>query len=204
MLLQHSGQAQGNATWTLLAVASRIGRSMGLHRDPAVFPNIGVIEGEMRRRLWYYIFQLEIYAIGPASAIPSINEESYDTQLPRNLNDDDIIDGQPLPEGQPGYTEMSHFLFRCLAGKYYLSSLRVTGGLRRAKKEEFHNLIREMQAWGKKLEHEWLPRFNNGMPRERLAKKTALLLVHKAILVLYYPLSKPKHRSLLPVHIREK
>ncbi|KAF3936752.1 hypothetical protein ABW19_dt0202098 [Dactylella cylindrospora] len=203
MLLQHSGQAQGNATWTLVAVAFRLGRSMGLHRDPSVFPNISVIEGELRRRLWYYIFQLELYAIGPASAIPAINEDSYDTVLPRNLNDDDIVDGQSLPEDRPGYTEMSHFLFRCLAGKYYLSSLKVTSGLRKAKKDEFHNLIREMQTWGKKLELEWLPKFNNQMAKERLAKKTALLLVHKAILVLYYPLSKPKHRALLPDHVRD-
>ncbi|KAF3161070.1 hypothetical protein EYR41_001087 [Orbilia oligospora] len=203
MLLQHSGQAQGNATWTLVAVAFRLGRSMGLHRDPSIFPNIGVVEGELRRRLWYYLFQLELYAIGPATAIPAITEESYDTRLPHNLDDHEIVDGQPLPEDQTGYTEMSHYLFRCLAGKYYLSSLKVTSSLRKVRKDDFHNLIREMQAWGKKLEMEWLPKFNSESAKERLAKKTAILLVHKAILVLYYPLSKPKHRTLLPSSVRD-
>ncbi|EPS36402.1 hypothetical protein H072_10086 [Dactylellina haptotyla CBS 200.50] len=203
MLLQHSGQAQGNATWTLVAVAFRLGRSMGLHRDPSVFPNIDVVEGELRRRLWYYLFQLELYAIGPATAIPAINEDSYDTRLPRNLEDDEIVDGRPLPEDRTGYTEMSHYLFRCLAGKYYLSSLKVTSSLRKVRREDFNALIREMQAWGKKLEMEWLPKFNTESGKERLAKKTAILLVHKAILVLYYPLSKPKHRALLPASVRE-
>ncbi|KAF3921987.1 hypothetical protein ABW20_dc0104644 [Dactylellina cionopaga] len=203
MLLQHTGQTQGNATWTLVAVAFRLGRSMGLHRDPSIFTNIDVVEGELRRRLWYYIFQLELYAIGPATAIPAINEESYDTRLPRNLDDEEIIDGQALPEDRTGYTEMSHYLFRCLAGKYYLSSLKVTSSLRKVRKDDFHTLIREMQAWGKKLEMEWLPKFNTESGKERLAKKTAILLVHKAILVLYYPLSKPKHRALLPASVRE-
>ncbi|KAF3907743.1 hypothetical protein AA313_de0209326 [Arthrobotrys entomopaga] len=203
MLLQHSGQAQGNATWTLVSVAFRLGRSMGLHRDPSIFPNIGVVEGELRRRLWYYLFQLELYAIGPATAIPAINEDSYDTRLPRNLEDEEIVDGQPLTEDRTGYTEMSHYLFRCLAGKYYLSSLKVTSSLKKVRKDDFNMLIKEMQAWGKKLEMEWLPKFNNESAKERLAKKTAILLIHKAILVLYYPLSKPKHRALLPHSVRD-
>ena len=171
MLLQHSGQAQGNATWTLVAVAFRLSRSMGLHRDPSIFPNIGVVEGELRRRLWYYLFQLELYAIGPATAIPAITEESYDTRLPHNLDDYEIVDGQPFPDDHTGYTEMSHYLFRCLAGKYYLSSLKVTSSLRKVRKDDFDNLIREIQAWGKKLEMEWLPKFNSESAKERLRRK---------------------------------
>ncbi|KAF3902447.1 hypothetical protein ABW21_db0201122 [Orbilia brochopaga] len=204
MLLQGSGQSQCNATWTWIAVAFRIARSMGLHRDPSCFPSIGEVEGEVRRRLWYYIFQLELYAIGPATAIPAINEDSFDTRLPRDANDDRIIDGRPLPNDDTrGYTEMSHFLFRCHAGRYYLSSLKVTSSLRKVKKEEFHSLIREMQEWGRRLETDWLPHFSSWEAKSRLCKKTAILLIHKAILVLYYPVSKPKHRNLLPANIRE-
>ncbi|EWC46760.1 hypothetical protein DRE_04005 [Drechslerella stenobrocha 248] len=201
--LQHCGHFQSTAMWVLLAVGFRLARAMGLHRDPSVFPNVGIVEGELRRRLWYYLVQLELYAIGPATTVPAIGADSFDTRLPRNLDDEDIVDGQPLAEDSPGYTEMSHYLFRCLAGRYYLSSLKVTSSLRKVKKDDFHNLIREMQAWGKKLELEWLPNFNNQSAKERLAKKTAILLVHKAILVLYYPFSKPKHRELLPPTVRD-
>lgn len=58
---------------------------MGYHRDPKHLAGISVFEGEMRRRVWLNLVQIEAlmsYQLGFPSMIPS---EFCDTEVPRNL-----------------------------------------------------------------------------------------------------------------------
>ncbi|PQE24043.1 fungal specific transcription factor domain-containing protein [Rutstroemia sp. NJR-2017a BVV2] len=96
------------ACYLLLGVALRIALRMGLHRDPdKIGGGITPYQGEMRRRLWHMLKQIEMLAsfhIGLPSMVESIES---DTQLPRNLNDTDFSeDSTELPPAR-GPTEIT-------------------------------------------------------------------------------------------------
>ncbi|KAJ5921471.1 hypothetical protein N7466_009797 [Penicillium verhagenii] len=99
--------------WTMIAVIARLGLGLGLHRDSSHF-GLGVFETEMRRRLWWYIYLLDIRLSDSQATSPQIREGDYDTRLPLNINDDDLSpDIVEAPQERVGFTEMTLTLVRC-------------------------------------------------------------------------------------------
>ncbi|KAJ5726775.1 uncharacterized protein N7483_008132 [Penicillium malachiteum] len=99
--------------WTMIAVVTRIALSLGLHRDSSHF-GLSPFETEMRRRLWWYIYLLDVRSSDSQATSPQIREGDYDTQLPLNINDDDLShDMVETPVERTGFTEMSLTLVRC-------------------------------------------------------------------------------------------
>ncbi|MCJ1322063.1 hypothetical protein MMC15_007408 [Xylographa vitiligo] len=63
---------------------------MGYHRDAKHFPNISPFAGEMRRRIWALIVQLD-FSISTQMGLPRlIHESQTDVAEPRNLLDSDF------------------------------------------------------------------------------------------------------------------
>lgn len=90
--------------WLLMGVIIRLAIRLGYHRDPAKIPKskISPFDGEMRRRVWVSIFQVDTlmsFQMGFPSMIPS----TYcDAELPRNLEDHDFSPASTaLPESRP-------------------------------------------------------------------------------------------------------
>lgn len=75
---------------------------MAYHRDPSSFPQITPLEGEMRRRIWATIYQLDL-AISTQLGIPrTIRDSISDTAEPRNLFDSDFeATSSALPPSRP-------------------------------------------------------------------------------------------------------
>ncbi|KAI0902916.1 hypothetical protein F4823DRAFT_629819 [Ustulina deusta] len=80
----------------------RLAFRMGYHRDPSNLSGISPFDGEMRRRVWLNIVQVEAlmsYEMGFPSMIPS---EFCDTKVPRNLENTDLhMDMATLPPARP-------------------------------------------------------------------------------------------------------
>lgn len=97
--------------WLEFGTVVRLAFRMGYHRDPRVLADITTFEGEMRRRVWLNIVQLDALAsfhIGLPSMIPT---EYCDTEAPRNLYDTDLSnDMDTLPPSRP-YTEVTPLLY---------------------------------------------------------------------------------------------
>ena len=97
--------------WVLFGLIVRQALRMGYHRDPDHLPNITVFEGEMRRRCWAVLCQLDVlssYQMGLPSSTQSLHS---DTALPRNLEDSDFDEASTvLPVARPG-TEATHLLY---------------------------------------------------------------------------------------------
>jgi len=77
-------------TWLLMGLVARLALRMGLHRDPDNFPNITPFQGEIRRRIWNTLEQIDAlssFQIGLPSMIRTINS---DTRRPQNLMDADF------------------------------------------------------------------------------------------------------------------
>ncbi|KAF2012527.1 hypothetical protein BU24DRAFT_351626 [Aaosphaeria arxii CBS 175.79] len=103
--------------WALLGVAIRIALNQGLHRDPSLFPSgsMDTVTVELRRRMWHQICHLEYRAAECKGQEPSLSDEDFTTMLPRNIEDEDLIEGaSPGPESydQKKFTNMGFALIR--------------------------------------------------------------------------------------------
>lgn len=80
----------------------RIAMRLGLHRDPSNFPNITPFQGEMRRRTWTVISQIDTLSSFHLGMPLAIRTGDGDTGAPRNLLDADIDEAMSeLPPSRP-------------------------------------------------------------------------------------------------------
>ncbi|KAB5563299.1 hypothetical protein GE09DRAFT_777776 [Coniochaeta sp. 2T2.1] len=101
--------------YLLSAVGIRLMMKMGLHRDPSKLPNISPFDGEMRRRMWNLLVQIDLivsFHLGLPSMIHGIES---DTSLPRNLVNEDLSpDMTELPPSRSDseYTELTYPIWK--------------------------------------------------------------------------------------------
>lgn len=104
--------------WILTGVAARIAQRMGLHRDGEKF-GLSPFEVQMKRRLFYQILPLEGISSQLSGVGMAITADAWDTQLPLNMNDDQIWPGMTeSPQVKKGATEMIFCLSRSYVGKF--------------------------------------------------------------------------------------
>lgn len=97
--------------WVLCSVATRLAMRMGYHRDPAGYVQISPFRGEMRRRVWAMVVQLDTLTSCQLGLPSMIQAAQCDTALPGNLlNEDFDEDCVSLPAPRP-LTEMTPVLY---------------------------------------------------------------------------------------------
>ncbi|KAE8148427.1 hypothetical protein BDV25DRAFT_131245 [Aspergillus avenaceus] len=90
------------SVWVLVGVIARLAMRMGYHRDSKMFPNITPFQGEMRRRVWTIVRQYDLMFSFQVGLPSMIRSSDSDTELPRNLYDDDFDENcQELPPSRP-------------------------------------------------------------------------------------------------------
>lgn len=88
--------------WVLVGVIARLAMRMGYHRDSKMFPNITPFQGEMRRRVWAFVRQADLLFSAQVGLPSMIRTSDSDTELPRNLYDDDFDENcTELPPSRP-------------------------------------------------------------------------------------------------------
>lgn len=108
--------------YLLSGVGIRLMMKMGLHRDPSNLPNISPFDGEMRRRMWNLLVQIDLivsFHLGLPSMIHGIES---DTGPARNLIDEDLSpDMTELPPGRPEseYTELTYPIWKSIVCKVF-------------------------------------------------------------------------------------
>jgi hypothetical protein len=103
--------------WALLGIAMRIALNQGLHRDPSLFPtgSMDALTIELRRRIWHQVGHLEFRAAECKGQEPSLSEDYYTTLFPRNVEDEELIDGAspgPAPYDEERFTSITFQLVR--------------------------------------------------------------------------------------------
>lgn len=97
----------------LVSLCVRLAMRMGYHRDPGPHPQITPFDGEIRRRVWAFVRSLDVHISFQFGLPQMIRMDSCDTQLPRNLYDDEIHeDMKSLPASRPTFeaTPMSYMI----------------------------------------------------------------------------------------------
>ncbi|KAH8805961.1 fungal-specific transcription factor domain-containing protein [Xylogone sp. PMI_703] len=89
--------------YLFIGAAVRLALRMGLHRDPTkVGGDITPYQGEMRRRMWQVIMQIDLLSSFHIGLPSMINAVESDTLYPRNLLDTDFDeDSIELPPSRP-------------------------------------------------------------------------------------------------------
>lgn len=99
--------------WILLGIIVRIAMRMGYHRDPSYSPQISPFQGEMRRRAWAMILQLDLITSSQIGLPRMIQEDQSDTGEPLNLLDDDfdeVMIHMPAPRPDTDLTPMTYIV----------------------------------------------------------------------------------------------
>ncbi|WPG98392.1 Hypothetical protein R9X50_00118200 [Acrodontium crateriforme] len=102
--------------WTMTSIVIRIARSIGLHNDA---PGKTAYETELRRRLWHQIRFLDVFTALDRGTESIIAYDSYNTPLPKNLNDIDWDENSTSIESvNGGITDMSFAMMGYEATEY--------------------------------------------------------------------------------------
>lgn len=90
------------SVWVLVGMIARLAMRMGYHRDAKLFPNLTPFQGEMRRRIWTFVRSADLLFSAQVALTPMIRIGDSDTDLPRNIYDDEFDeDSTSLPPARP-------------------------------------------------------------------------------------------------------
>ncbi|OJK00813.1 hypothetical protein ASPACDRAFT_42303 [Aspergillus aculeatus ATCC 16872] len=129
----HSGKAEDHSKttihqlsepscfWSILGFVIRKAQAIGLHRD-GMSLGLSQYECEIRRRVWWYLVALEIRASELAGAVNSVVSQSWDTNFPTNIDDQDLHpEIKILTSAADRLTDMSFCLFQYEAVRLFRS-----------------------------------------------------------------------------------
>ncbi|KAK0105088.1 hypothetical protein ONS95_004549 [Cadophora gregata] len=100
---------------TILSMIVRMSYGMGYHRDPDSVGNFTVFEGEMRRRFWASIKQMDLMTCFQLGLPSNVNLEHCDTKSPRNLLDSDFDEDTitlPTSRSENEYSKLLWFIVK--------------------------------------------------------------------------------------------
>ena len=113
-------------TWMIVGMIVRMALRMGYHREPSRFPNITPFKGEIRRRLWSMIVQLDLVSSSQAGLPRMVQGSMYDVQEPHNLLDEDLYEEMiELPPSRPP-TEGTTMLYAVIRSRVIEVFARIT------------------------------------------------------------------------------
>ena len=146
MASRHSYDA--HTYWILTGVAVRIAQRMGLHRDGDKL-GLPPFEVQMRRRMFYQLLPLDGGASQRAGTLGAMMPtDSWDTQHPLNLNDEQIWPGMTqIPAPQVGATDMIYCLSRACIGQLFVRAKDLSkGGSHFSSQAEAEAMIEQVEG----------------------------------------------------------
>lgn len=212
-------------TWTLLGLAVKMALSQGLHREPSLFPssNMDVVQVETRRRLWHQICHLDFRSAEGRGQEPTISDEDYTTLLPRNVCDDDLVEGAHLGAetySPPGFTDMTGHLIRLNGIQCFRRIVRSTYRLERRIKssvlngngnlypiaelqslfEEVRSMVDEMVSH---LQTQYLQYCDPQVPQQRMALGLAAVIEWRCWSIFWLRTPKQYREAAVSPEIRQ-
>lgn len=160
---------------------------------------------ELRRRMWHQLGHLEFRAAECKGQEPSITEDFYTTLLPRNIDDEDLVDGAspgPAPYNEQKFTSMSFQLVRfngmralrrIIQSTYRLERRMLDSGLHGTSRpdpaQELRDLYEQIKVMLDEVHEEnqrkFLQYLTPEVPMERLTLGLASLLEWRAYLLFW-------------------
>ncbi|KAI4650345.1 hypothetical protein J4E93_002701 [Alternaria ventricosa] len=93
--------------WISAGTVYRTAVYIGLHKDPSQLPGMTTLETEMRRRIWNTILELSLQTSMESGGPPFISLDDFNTVPPSNLDDEQLLDADPIASADHAYTHTS-------------------------------------------------------------------------------------------------
>ena len=102
-ICEYSRLSDGDASmWMVHSLIVRKAMLMGYHRDPDSFPSVTTFDGEMRRRIWHSICQLDLLLSFNLGLPSMIQYSTTDVAAPRSLFEEELHEDMAhLPPSRP-------------------------------------------------------------------------------------------------------
>ncbi|KFY07462.1 hypothetical protein V492_07124 [Pseudogymnoascus sp. VKM F-4246] len=198
---------QSKFVWSLTGLAIRLSIGLGLHRDGSKM-GLSPFDTEMRRRVWWSLCVIDVRASEDYGSEPAIQEGTYDTLFPLNVNDTDLDPHatEPFPE-HVGVSDMTFCLIRyevCKVMRHlpyatpraYCCSQELASA---STFEEKEKMVRDLHAH---LETKYLQYCLNSGPLHWVAATVSRLVLAKMSIMIFF--RGPDSPDNLPQHIRDR
>ena len=96
-----------HVNWVSAGALIRSAMFMGLHRDPDILPKRSFFAAEMRRRVWNTILEVSLQSSIASGGPPLMSAGDFDTKLPGNYDDDELVAERPSPKPEGSRSDMS-------------------------------------------------------------------------------------------------
>ncbi|KAM0556819.1 hypothetical protein ACHAPJ_005879 [Fusarium lateritium] len=87
---QGTFNCRGATSWLSSSSLLRAAITMGLHRDPKLFPGLSLFQKEFRARLWATVLELAVQSCLDLGLPLNLSDGDYDASMPSNFNDSDL------------------------------------------------------------------------------------------------------------------
>ena len=147
-------------TWAATGALVRHAMSLELHRDPSHYKDVSVFEGEVRRRLWATILEMDLQTSLVFGMPTAIRDRDWDTAPPGNLDDSEISEHMtwfPVSNSLESYTNalfqviLARSLPQRMRTATFINSLNINenDGERHAHGKAIEKLLGDMPAVAK-------------------------------------------------------
>ncbi|KAL8715855.1 MAG: hypothetical protein Q9220_000522 [cf. Caloplaca sp. 1 TL-2023] len=171
----------------LVGTALRIAECMGLHRDGTEY-GFGPVETHVRRMIWYQICFLDIRTCEAQGPRPHIRADEFDTQLPLNVDDEELEGPEPATESASRWTDMTLSLIRMecndICRVVWIDRVRLE-----KKKISLTAVLGKIENFRKMMKEKYLSLINDSIPVQRLGRhvcEICSLRMHIMILHRYH------------------
>ncbi|KAK0610651.1 hypothetical protein B0T17DRAFT_500453 [Bombardia bombarda] len=129
-------------TSIILGTLMRLAMHSGLHRDPKHYPEISPYDGEMRRRLWTLLVEIDQLVSFQFGLPSNVHSRFFDTEPPRNLHDDEFDESTTvLPPSRPE-TERTVTLYIIVKSRLMRVFEDITSAISSREQQSYDELMR--------------------------------------------------------------
>ncbi|KAK9235015.1 fungal-specific transcription factor domain-containing protein [Lipomyces kononenkoae] len=196
---------QGPDVHMLIGTAIGIAFKIGLHRDGAAL-GLPPFQVEMRRRLWWQIYILDIRTAEDRGADPRILESWFNTRLPSNVNDASLdSEMREPPPNTPGRTEMLFSLVRFEISNF---ARRVVFSDRFCSDNCYPSLsvaqkCKAIDRFRERVEKDYLSHCDKNIPLDFITAASSRLILVKLKLTVSKPRARQDQTLLMQVNFRK-
>lgn len=187
----HSADADVGC-WIFTGMIVHLAMRMGLHRDPKHYSNVTPFQAEMRRRIWTFVRQADTSFSFQLGLPSSIKTADTDTELPRNLFDEDLEEQMMrLPNERPksDWTQISCLIAKAQVTFVFGKIVEATHSIVSAPYEDITKLDEELRNTYHSLPSVLHPRSSDDAGQEPLnilmMRSNISTLYNKALCVLH-------------------
>lgn len=165
----------------LTGTAIRLAQCMGLHRDPTLY-GLSAVDTHVRRLIWHQLCYLDIRTCEATGPRPQVRREDYDTKLPLNVNDEDLLSPLPPTVDLSCWTEMTltKMKFECydLFRQLWIDMPRID-----QKKTKLTTVLGKIQKFRAASEAKYAPLVEENTPLQLLAKHMYRILSNRCFII---------------------